>query len=241
MPPALPGRPPLGNQELLVDASGGSTIVVWPRSLSTDDQQQVFDHAKANRWAILRGDQQGQVTTANLFVRMKGASPSYQGGYTPTSERAGVPCYFDDNPTARRWHQVTGDQYVASAEHIGSGAPQGVTCTVAELVDDSCLKQLESHTESTGGSYQALPAGRLGAGGEGTDQLAELGGVILLQEVLGGRGGWRARRPRSWPSNHDGEGEGSGPWHPRSPGRGRGPSGSRPPPDGRARRGEGCA
>jgi hypothetical protein len=123
--PGSPRSASLGNQELLVDASGGSTIVAWPRSLSTDDQQQVFDHAKANGWAILRGDQQGQVTTANLFVRMKGASPSYQGGYTPTSERAGVPCYFDDNPTARRWHQVTGDQYVASAEHIGSGAPQG--------------------------------------------------------------------------------------------------------------------
>jgi hypothetical protein len=66
-----------------------------------------------------------------------------------------VPCYFDDNPTAKRWHQVTGDQYVACAKTIGSGAPQGVNCTVAELVDDSCLKQLKSHIESTGGSYQA--------------------------------------------------------------------------------------
>jgi hypothetical protein len=93
--PGSPQSASLGNQELLVDASGGSTIVVWPRSLSTDDQQQVFDHAKANGWAIIRGDEQGQVTTANLFVRMKGASSSYQGGYTPTSQRAGVPCYFN--------------------------------------------------------------------------------------------------------------------------------------------------
>jgi hypothetical protein len=46
-------------------------------------------------------------------------------------------------------------QYVASAKTIGSGAPQGVNCTVVELVDDSCLKQLKSHIESTGGSYQA--------------------------------------------------------------------------------------
>jgi hypothetical protein len=101
--------------------------VVWPRSLSADDQQQVFDHAKTNGWAIIRGDEQGQVTTANLFVRMKGASSSYQGGYAPTSERAGVPCYFNDNPSAKRWHQVTGDKYVASAKNIGAGAPQGST------------------------------------------------------------------------------------------------------------------
>lgn len=153
--PGSPQSGSLGNQELLVDASGGSTIVVWPRSLSTSDQQQVFDHAKANGWAIVRGDEQGQVTTSNLFVRMKGASSSYQGGYTPTSERAGVPCYFDDNPTAKRWYEVTGDKYVASAKNIGAGAPQGVNCTLAELLDGSCLQELKSHIESTGGSYQA--------------------------------------------------------------------------------------
>jgi hypothetical protein len=153
--PGSPQSGSLGNQELLVDASGGSTIVVWPRSLSADDQQQVFDHAKTNGWAIIRGDEQGTVTTSNVFVRMKGASPSYQGGYAPTSERAGVPCYFDDNPSAKRWHEVTGDTYVASAKNIGSGAPQGVNCSVSELVDDSCLQQLKSHIKSTGGSYQA--------------------------------------------------------------------------------------
>jgi hypothetical protein len=112
--PGSPQSGSLGNQELLVDASG-----------------------------------------SNVFVRMKGASPSYQGGYAPTSERAGVPCYFDDNPTAKRWHEVTGDTYVASAKNIGSGAPQGVNCSVSELVDDSCLQQLKSHIKSTGGSYQA--------------------------------------------------------------------------------------
>jgi hypothetical protein len=66
-----------------------------------------------------------------------------------------VPCYLDDNPTAKRWHQVSGDKYVASPKNIGSGAPQGVNCSVAELVDGTCLKELKSHIESTGGSYQA--------------------------------------------------------------------------------------
>ncbi len=33
---------------------------------------------------------------------MKGTSESYQGGFTPTADRAGVPCYFDDNPTATK-------------------------------------------------------------------------------------------------------------------------------------------
>ena len=87
-----PGRPQtasLGNEEFQVDKSGGSTIVVWPRSLSRADQQRVFDLARRQGWALLRGDTQGPATTPNLFVRMKGSSESYQGGYTPTPERAG--------------------------------------------------------------------------------------------------------------------------------------------------------
>jgi hypothetical protein len=153
--PGQPETASLGNDELLVDASGGSTIVVWPRSLSTSDQQKVFAQASDNGWAIIRGDEQGPVTTSNLFVREKGSSPSYQGGYTPTSQRPGVPCYFNDNPTATHWHQVTGDQYVASAQNIGPSAPQGVNCSVAQFLDDSCLHELQSYIASTGGSYQA--------------------------------------------------------------------------------------
>ena len=152
-----PGKPDsgsLGNGELKVDKSGGSTILVWPPSLSKVDQQQVFALALKNGWALMRGGEQGKVTTANLFVRLKGASASYQGGYTPTSDRPGVPCYFDANPT-QSWSQVTGNQYVASAKNIGTGAPQGVNCTVAEVTGGSCLARLESYIKQTGGSYTA--------------------------------------------------------------------------------------
>ncbi len=93
-----PGKPTtasLGNAELLLDTSGGSTVVVWPRTLTGDQQQQVVADAAKQGWALLRGGEQGDVTTANLFLRMKGTSPSFLGGFTPTPDRAGVPCYFD--------------------------------------------------------------------------------------------------------------------------------------------------
>jgi hypothetical protein len=152
--PGKPASGSLGNGELKVDASGGSTILVWPPNLSKADQQKVFDLAEKNGWALMRGGEQGKITTANLFVRLKGASPSYQGGYTPTSDRQGVPCYFDDNTTAS-WTQLTGGEYVASAQNIGTGAPQGVNCTVAEVTGGQCLSRLKAYIQSTGGSYTA--------------------------------------------------------------------------------------
>jgi hypothetical protein len=150
-----PGKPDtgsLGNAELLLDSSGGSTVVVWPRTL-TADQQQVVAYAKKQGWALLRAGETGDVTTANLSLRMKGTSPSYQGGFTPTSERPGVPCYFDDHPTSTSWADVTGDEYVASAKSIGAAAPQGVNCTLADFLGGQCLADLKRWITSTGGSH----------------------------------------------------------------------------------------
>ena len=51
-----PGRsrppPAWATSELLLDSSGGSTVVVWPRTLPDDQQQQVFALAKKNGWAL---------------------------------------------------------------------------------------------------------------------------------------------------------------------------------------------
>jgi hypothetical protein len=153
-----PGKPTsgsIGNQEILLDDSGGATIAVWPRSLTKSQQHQVFALAKRQGWALLRGGAAGKVTTANLFLRMKGTSPSYQGGFVPTSDRPGVPCYFDDHPSGTSWAQVTGDKYVASASSIGGAAPQGVNCGLKAYLDGSCLATLKSYIAATGGSYRS--------------------------------------------------------------------------------------
>jgi hypothetical protein len=157
--PGSPDSASLGNEQLELDSTGGSTVVVWPRSLDADEQQRVFAYAKRNGWPLLRGGAKGPVTTANLLVRLKGASDSYFGRYSPTSEVKGVPCYFDDHPKPKRWHGVTGDRYVATARNIGAGAPQGVNCTVSQFVGGSCLRNLKAYIRQTGGSYFAGTAG----------------------------------------------------------------------------------
>jgi hypothetical protein len=112
----------------------------------------------------MRGGAANDLTTANLLVRLKGASKTYQGGYTPTSSRKGVPCYFGtvQKPThkGKPWSAVTGEKYVASHDNIGPGAPQGVRGSTDALLDWSLLKNLRTHISSDGGSRRDHP-GRL--------------------------------------------------------------------------------
>jgi hypothetical protein len=153
--PGSPDTGSLANAEFQVDSSGGATIVVWPETLPPSQQKQVFAYADHNGWALIRGGERGPVTTPNLFVRLKGASDSYPGRYSPTPEEKGVPCYFDDHPKAKRWSDLTGDKYVASGRNIGPGAPQGVNCTVSQFLGGSCLDSLKAYIRQTGGSYVA--------------------------------------------------------------------------------------
>jgi hypothetical protein len=153
-----PGRPittSLGDAELEIDATGGSTVVVWPRILTPAQRQQVFAYARQHGWATMRGGTPNLFTTANLLIREKGSS-SYQFGL------GNVPCYYGtpQQPmhTGQLWSQVSGSRYVASPRNIGPGAPQGVTCTVAQFTDGNCLRNLVAHIRATGGSYFARSA-----------------------------------------------------------------------------------
>jgi hypothetical protein len=157
--PGTPFTASLGDAELNVDASGGSTILVWPRSLGAAERQKVVAYAKQHGFAIMRGGAANELTTANLFIRMKGASPTYKGAYAPDANRTGVPCYFGtvQKPAhaGKPWSAVTGSKFAASPANLGAGAPQGVSGSSNDLLDGSLLSALKDHIRSTGGSYSA--------------------------------------------------------------------------------------
>jgi hypothetical protein len=157
--PGTPFTTSLGDAELKVDASGGSTILVWPRDLDAAQRHAVFGYARTRGFAIMRGGAANEVTTANLLIRLKGASSTYKDAYAPDANRAGVPCYFgtvqDPAHTGKPWSAVTGAKYVASPGNIGAGAPQGVSGEVEALLDGSLVSKLRSHIAATGGSYSA--------------------------------------------------------------------------------------
>ena len=67
--PGTPSTTSLGDAELEVDDSGGTTILVWPRDLDARERGQVFAYAKRNGFAIMRGGVASELTTANLLIR----------------------------------------------------------------------------------------------------------------------------------------------------------------------------
>lgn len=167
----LPGSPDtnaLADEELKVDATGGATIVVWPRTLSRTARARVAAYAEHRHWALVRGGTRGPLTGANMLVRVKAAASDYYGSVP------GVPCYYgtpgDPQHSGLPWRDVPigtpaqPSQYVASPATMGektpygviSAAPQGVTCpSVGSLVSGRCLTMLQSYLWSTGGGYYA--------------------------------------------------------------------------------------
>jgi hypothetical protein len=158
----LPGDPrttTVAGPEYKVDATGGSTVLVWPRTMNLLNRIRVWRYANEQGWAIIRGGTEGRQSSANMLLRVKGSASDYGG------RLSNVPCYFG-TPSApenadAQWQDVpvqAGSEFVASPANLGTAAPQGVTCrTVRELTSGRCVDDLKSYIASTGGSYFAAP------------------------------------------------------------------------------------
>jgi hypothetical protein len=157
--PGTPLTTSLGDAELRTDSTGGSTIIVWPRNLRPAQRRKVFAYAERHAFAIMRGGAANELTTANLLIRLKGASPTYKGAYAPDANRTGVPCYFGTvqkpSNAGKPWSAVKGGKFAASPSNLGTGAPQGVSGGTTHLLNGSLLNRLVAHIRSTGGSYSA--------------------------------------------------------------------------------------
>lgn len=164
--PGSPNTATVADAEFKVDPSGGSTILVWPRTLRGAAKLRMFRYARRQGWAIVRGGQQGRLTGANMLMRVKAPASDYFGS------TSAVPCYFGtpQNPenSDLEWSEVpieSGSRFIATAENMGtpgakggiiSAAPQGVTCSsVRSLTSGRCVATLKRYIKSTGGSYTA--------------------------------------------------------------------------------------
>lgn len=157
-----PNTGSIAGTEYKIDASGGSTVMVWPRNLNRFQQEALFNYAKRQGWAIMRGGTQGIASSANMLYRVKASASDFQG------RLSNVPCYFGttQNPvnTDKTWQDVPtakGSQYAAAPYNLGAYAPSSVACernigsftTIVETVTGQCERKLAGWIAQTGGSY----------------------------------------------------------------------------------------
>ncbi len=157
-----PNTGSIAGSEYKIDASGGSTIMVWPRNLNRLQQEALFNYAKRQGWAIMRGGTQGKAAGANILYRVKGSASNFQGSLS------NVPCYYGTaaNPVNEDvpWSGVPagkGSPYAAAPYNLGPYAPSAVACeanfgsytTIVETVSGRCQRKLAGWIAQTGGSY----------------------------------------------------------------------------------------
>jgi hypothetical protein len=155
--PGSPNTMGLGNTDILTDATGGATMLVWPRAMPRRERQTVFAVARTQQWNLIRGNTTGRVYANGMIIRLKGASPTYKGGLTPNANRPGVPCYQNPEdkggmPAGTAFRNIP-VSYAAVPSMMGSATPQGVQCTSRALLSGRCLTRLKRHIRQTGGNY----------------------------------------------------------------------------------------
>jgi hypothetical protein len=151
--PRLPITMGVNDDDILLDANGGATLVVWPRRTFGRDRLLMFAKARVNGWNLIRGNTDGSVYADSMFIRFKGADPNYGGGFTPNANRPGVPCFTDDPAYADYEYRDLPAQFAATQAEIGLAAPQGVQCSIPEFLGSACLARLRQHISDTGGDY----------------------------------------------------------------------------------------
>ena len=166
--PGTPNTSSIADSQFDIDSTGGSTFIVWPRTLSPQAKDRVISYAAQHGWPLIRSGTQSPLTGANLLFRIKASASNYYGSMTAVPCFYGTPRHPQHNGTP--WSDVPvgspahPSQYVATAQNMGhatrngviSAAPQGVTCgSVANLTSGQCLAALKKYIRRTGGSYFA--------------------------------------------------------------------------------------
>lgn len=144
----------LGNRQLSISPDGSATILVYPRSASADEVASLAAVAHANGWNLLKGGLQTLTAPGLIVIREKGASKTWPNSLAPNEATAGAPCPQTTNPDLPL-PQDPPDAQVTQFNGMGLSAPQGVNCTITQVLSADCLKKLDTSLASTGAKWSA--------------------------------------------------------------------------------------
>jgi len=152
--PGSPQNSQIGNTQILKDATGGATIVVYPPNISQNRLNEIVALAHKNGWNILHGGTETAFAPDAMVIREKGQNKDWKYALSANPVTPGAPCPQTTNASL----EMPQDPPSAAVDqHNGMGltAPQGAECTVNEFLSGACLARLKNIITSSGGVYSS--------------------------------------------------------------------------------------
>ena len=144
----------VGNTQIIQNADGSATIVLYPRNASSAQVKQINAIVKANSWNILKSGQLTPVAPNLLVIREKGQNQEWSNALSANKVTQGGPCPQSTDPTLP-YPQDPPSAIVTQFNGMGLTAPSGVNCSIAEFTSGDCLGRLEQNLASTGQAWSS--------------------------------------------------------------------------------------
>lgn len=161
-----PQNSQIGNTQIKEDASGGATVMVWPRNVSPDVQQKLFAYARTRGWNVLKGGVETAAAPNTMIIREKGQNKSWPYALSATPGSKGAPCPQTTDPSITMPDDPP-SAAVTQKNGMGLTAPQGAECTVSETLSGDCLTKLKGIITGSGGAFSASGTSATSTGGSG--------------------------------------------------------------------------
>ena len=147
----------LGNRQIVEDADGGATFVLYPNGATDAQVEKIAAIAKANGWNLLKSGRQTDVAPNLLVVREKGQNPNWKNALSANKVTQGGPCPQSTDPSVKL-PQDPPSAAVTQTNGMGLSAPIGQNCAVDEFESGACVQKLSARMASTGQRWSATQA-----------------------------------------------------------------------------------
>lgn len=144
----------LGNRQIVEDADGGATFVLYPNGASDAQIEKISAVAKANGWNLLKSGRQTDAAPNLLVIREKGQNPKWTNALSANEVTQGGPCPQSTDP-AVKLPEDPPSAAVTQDNGMGLTAPAGQNCAVDAFLSGDCVEKLSSRLAQNGQVWSA--------------------------------------------------------------------------------------
>lgn len=147
----------LGNDQILEDADGGATFVLYPNGATDSQVTKIAAVAKANGWNLLKSGVQTDLAPNLLVIREKGQNPTWEHALSANKVTQGAPCPQSTNPSLKLPEDPP-SAAVTQQNGMGLSAPAGQNCAVDEFLSGECVEKLSARLSQSGQVWSSRQA-----------------------------------------------------------------------------------